>query len=344
MSIQPKAFGQSLESSIDSVLMKKYVSSSPGAVVLVSKKGKPVYQKAFGLSNLESKTPMVTNNVFQLGSITKQFTAMAILMLVQDKKLDLHDTLNKFLPDYPDGKSITIHHLLTHTSGIRDFTKIKGLNDIATEELSAKELVDFFKDGPKDFPPGEKFEYCNAGYMLLGYIIELVSGKSYGDFVKENIFDRLKMDNSYYASHQKIIPDRAWGYDQKDSTYVNTRYISFSIPYAAGSLMSTVDDMLKWQEALNNNVLINEELTKKAFTNHTLNNGEQIEYGYGWHIKSLDGALSHEHGGSIFGFKSMGVYLPGQDVYVLALTNCGCNSPTEITREIATMALEYFRK
>lgn len=341
LSVQTKIFGQSLESRVDSLLNEKYSSSLPGAVFLVSKNGKTVYKKAFGLSNMESRTLMQTNNVFEIGSITKQFTAISILMLVENKKLRLNDPLSKFIPDYPNGNMITIHHLLTHTSGIRDFTKVKGLNAIAKEELSPKELVDFFKDEPMDFQSGEKFEYCNAGYMLLGYIIESITGKSYGDYVGENIFDKLKMDSSYYASHQKIIPNRALGYGMKNDDYVNRRYISFSIPYSSGSLMSSVDDMLKWQEAIKNHTLISEELTKKAFTNHTLNNGEQINYGYGWHIKSLDEVLSHEHGGSIFGFKSMGVYLPDDDIYIIALANCGCNSPTDTTRIIAKMAHEY---
>lgn len=134
LNIQSEIWGQTLEDKIDYILAQKYSSNSPGAVVLVSKNGKPVYQKAFGLSNLELNTPMAPNNVFQIGSITKQFTAISILMLAQDKKLGLDDTLDKFLSDYPNGNNITIHHLLTHTSGIRDFTKVKGLNDIAKEE------------------------------------------------------------------------------------------------------------------------------------------------------------------------------------------------------------------
>ncbi|MBL6447666.1 beta-lactamase family protein [Fulvivirga sp. 29W222] len=337
---QSKIYGQSIGSKIDSLLNNKYTDSSTGGVFLVSIDGKSIYKKAFGLSNLELKTPMKINNVFEIGSLTKQFTAISILILAEQGKLNLNDTIKKFIPDYPNGELITIHELLTHTSGIKDFTKVKGLNTIAKEDLTPNELIDFFKSEPMNFKPGEKFEYCNAGYILLGYIIELVSGKSYNDFVEQNIFKKLDMVNSYYASHDKIIPNRALGYSQKNDHYVNTRYISFSIPYSSGSLMSTVEDMLKWQKAIEKHILISEESTVKAFTNYRLNNGEPINYGYGWHIKSINGMPSYEHGGSIFGYKSMGVYLPDNDIYVIALSNCGCNSPTEVTRKIAEIVGE----
>ncbi|WP_268224058.1 serine hydrolase domain-containing protein [Sinomicrobium oceani] len=334
--------GQSLELKIDSVLNEKYKAHAPGGVFLVSRNGKTIYNKAFGLSDIELGTPMKTDNVFELGSITKQFTAISVLMLVDNGKLELDDTVSSYVPDYPNGEQITIHHLLTHTSGIKDFTRIKGLTAIAKEELSSEELINFFKNEPVDFPPGERYEYCNAGYMLLGYIIEVVSGKEYQDFVAHNIFERLGMHNSYYASHQKIIRNRASGYSEEGDHYVNNRYISFSIPFSAGALMSTVDDMLKWQEAVKKYTLLSRRLTKKVFTDHSLNNGKLTGYGYGWHINVLNGVRSFEHGGSIFGYKSMGVYLPDEDIYVIGLTNCSCNSPTEVSRTIAGIVQGYF--
>lgn len=333
--IQLNGYAQKTENKIDSLLNAKYANSLTGGVYLVSKGGKQIYKKAYGLSNLELETPMAINNVFEIGSITKQFTAVAILILVEQGKLKLDDKVSTYIPNYPNGDLITIHHLLTHTSGIKDFTKVKGLNKIAKEDLTAKELIDFFKEEPMNFAPGEKFEYSNAGYVLLGYIIEWVTGKRYGEFIEENIFKPLHMTNSYYGSHQKVIPNRASGYSKKDNQYKNNRYISFSIPFSSGSLLSTADDMLTWQESIKNYRLINEKSTKKVFTNYHLNNGKKIDYGYGWHIKTRNGIQVYEHGGSIFGFKSMGVYIPEYDIYVIALTNCGCNSPTKITKEIA---------
>jgi CubicO group peptidase (beta-lactamase class C family) len=334
-----KSYGQNLESNIDSLLLHKYPSNEPGATFLVSKNGNIIYNKAFGLANLELNFSMQKETVFEIGSMTKQFTAISILILMERGVLNLDDEITKYILDYPtNGNKITIHHLLTHTSGIKSFTSIKGINTIAKQDLTPLELIDFFKNEPIDFMPGEKFKYNNSGYVLLGYIIEKVSGQNYAQFVEEEIFKKLGMIASKYASHKDIIKNRASGYHKKDS-FINNRRISFTIPYASGSLMSNVIDMFKWQEALKNNELISRKATEKAFTNYALNNGENIDYGYGWHIKQTNGISVWEHGGAIFGFKSMGVYLPNEDIYVIGLNNCDCNSPTEITRQIAQLAI-----
>ncbi|TRZ43986.1 serine hydrolase domain-containing protein [Robertkochia solimangrovi] len=332
---------QGLASRVDSILLQKYHPEEPGASFLIAKDGNILYKKAFGLSNLELNVPMKPDDVFEIGSMTKQFTAVAILMLMESGKISLDDKLTQFIPDYPEGDHITIHHLLTHTSGIRDFTRVKGLNEISRADLSPEEFIDFFKNEPKDFQPGDYFKYSNAGYVLLGYIIEIVSGETYADYIEKHIFLKLNMTNSWYARHKKVIANRASGYHKKDDTYSNSNYISFSLPYAAGSLMSTVSDMMQWVEAIRNHRLISEKTTEMAFTNYSLNNGTLINYGYGWHIENLADQKSYEHGGSIFGFKSMGVYLPDSEIYVIGLTNCDCNSPTKITREIAELASKY---
>ncbi len=322
---------------IDSLLQKKYPSNAPGATFLISKNGNIIYEKAFGLANLELNVPMKTNNVFEIGSMTKQFTAISILMLMEKGKLDLDDEITKFIPGYPtNGNKITIHHLLTHTSGIKNFTSVKGLNAIAKKDLSPSELIDFFKDEPIDFIPGEKFKYNNSGYVILGHIIEKTTGMSYADFVEKQIFEKLEMTASQYASHREVIQNRASGYHNGNG-YINSRAISYTLPYSSGALMSNINDMLKWQEAIKNNLLISKKTTEKAFTNYTLNNGEHINYGYGWHVKTINGVTVREHGGAIFGFKSMGVSLPDEDIYVIGLNNCDCNSPTKITRRIAEL-------
>ena len=337
LTISFSSYAQDAESKIDSLLLEKYAPDAPGADFLIARNGEIIYKKAFGLANLEQGVPMKTDNVFEIGSMTKQFTAIAILMLAEQGKLQVDDEITKYIPDYPtQGHKITLHHLLTHTSGIKSFTSMKGLNDIANKDLTPLELTDFFKNETMDFAPGDQFKYNNSGYVILGYIIEKASGQTYADFVEEHIFKRLGMTSSQYASHKKVIQRRASGYRHRDA-YINTRHISFTIPYASGSLMSSIDDMFLWQEAIKNNVLISEETTEKAFTNYSLNNGEPINYGYGWHLKTNDGMLSREHGGSIFGFKSMGVYFPDSDIYVIGLTNCDCNSPTKVTRQIAEL-------
>ncbi len=190
-----------------------------------------------------------------------------------------------------------------------------------------------------DFLPGEKFKYNNSGYVILGYIIEKVTGHPYANFVEEQIFKKIGMTSSQYGSHREAIKNRASGYHNKNG-YVNRRQVSYSFAYSTGALMSTVNDMFTWQEAIKNNLLISKKTTDKAFSNYTLNNGEHINYGYGWHIKERNGISTREHGGHFFGFKSMGVYLPDYDIYVVGLNNCDCNSPTKITREIAELAMK----
>jgi CubicO group peptidase (beta-lactamase class C family) len=336
-----KIYAQTLESSIDSLLNAKYTEDAPGASFLISRNGNIIYKKAFGLANLELNVPMKTDNAFKIGSLTKQFTAISILMLMEQGKLNLDDEITKFIPDYPtNGNKITIHHLLTHTSGIKDYTRIKSLNEIAQKDLTPLELIDFSKNEPIDFVPGEEYKYNNSGYVILGYIIEKVTGQSYANFVEEQIFNKLEMTASQYASQRKVIKNRASGYQKKDS-YINRMDFSLTLAYSGGGLMSTVDDMFTWQEAIKNNLLISKETSEKAFTNYTLNNGEHTNYGYGWHIKAINNNQTFEHGGAIWGFKSMGVYLPDLDIYVLGLTNCLCNSPTKITREIAELVANY---
>ncbi|WP_374174975.1 serine hydrolase domain-containing protein [Flavobacterium tructae] len=333
-------FAQSLKTKIDQLIASKFQPENPGAVFLAVKKGEVVYRKAFGMANLEMDIKMKPESVFEIGSMTKQFTAVAVLMLAEQGKLKLDDEITKFIPDYPtNGNKITLHHLLTHTSGIKDFTGIKAIKDIARRDLSPKELVDFFKNEPVDFKPGEQYKYCNSGYVLLGYIIEIVSGQTYEEFVTRHIFKKIGMENTYYASHDKIIKSRVSGYRDREG-YVNTNYISFSIPYASGSILSTVDDLWKWQNAVRSNTLLSPAFTLKAFTNYQLNSKTNIDYGYGWHLEKVKNKMVYEHGGSIFGFKSMGIYEPTEQVYVVGLSNCDCNSPTAITKEIASLLID----
>lgn len=332
------------EKKMDSIIQTEFRNTNePGGVFLIAQHGKKLYQKAFGKANLELNVNMTPDQVFQIGSMTKQFTAVAILMLEQQGKLNVNDPVSQYIKDYPNGDKITVHHLLTHTSGIKDFTKMKSISSIAQKEMKPEEMVNFFKNEPVDFVPGEKFDYNNSGYVVLGYIIELVSGTSYEDFIKKNIFEKAGMNHSYYASDRKVIPQRAYGYHKKEQGFVNKTVISFSVPFSSGSLMSTTDDMLKWQQALNQNLLLNSKETQKAFQKYKLNNSEEFTYGYGWHLKEINGIPDREHGGSVFGFKSMGIYIPDEDIYVIGLSNCDCHSPTEITRNIAKATLNEIK-
>lgn len=331
---------QSIEIQIDNLIKKQFKSNETGVSALVAKNGKVIYRKAFGKANLELDVDMTSDNVFQVGSITKQFTSVSILMLLEEGKLNLEDEITKFIPDYPTkGQKITVHHLLTHTSGIKSYTAMQSFGEIFTIDQSPLKFIEFFKNEPMDFNPGEKYMYNNSGYFLLGYIIEKVSGMSYSKFIQERIFEKIDMKNSYYGSQTKLIKNRASGY-QKREVFSNAQYISLTLPYAAGSIMSTVDDLFKWQTAITNDVFVKEVTIDKAFTNYTLNNGDKINYGYGWSIDELNNVPTIEHGGAIPGYLSMGVFVPSKNVYVIVFSNCGCKSPTNVALEIAALAID----
>jgi CubicO group peptidase (beta-lactamase class C family) len=331
---------QNLEQAVDAILSEQYEHDGPGATALIYKNGEVIYRKGFGYANIELGVKMQPEHVFEIGSITKQFTAIAILILEEQGKLKVEDEITKFIPDYPtNGKIITIHHLLNHTSGIKSYTAMQSFRKLARTDMTPTELIDVFKNEPMDFDPGEQYRYNNSGYILLGHIIEVITGESYEDFVRKNFFDKLGMKNSHYGSHGKIIKNRAYGYQDRGG-YVNADYLSMTLPYAAGSLMSSVDDLLIWQKALNTYQLISKETYKKAINGSILNNGEKIGYGYGLQAGTIQGSKSISHGGGIFGYTTQGIYMPEEDVFVSVLTNCDCNSPGNYANKIAAIAID----
>ena len=330
---------QNIEKEVDAILSEQYEHNGPGATALIYKDGEVIYRKGFGYANLELDVKMQPEHVFEIGSITKQFTAIAILMLEEQGKLKVEDEITKYIPDYPtNGKTITIHHLLNHTSGIKSYTAIESFREQARVDFTPTELIDVFKNQPMDFDPGEQYRYNNSGYVILGYIIELITGESYEAFVQKNFFDKLGMKNTHYGSHEKIIKNRAYGYQNRDG-YVNADYLSMSLPYAAGAIISNVDDLLIWQKALNNHELISKETYEKAINGSSLNNGDYIGYGYGLQAGRIQGSKSITHGGGIFGYTTQGIYLPDEDVFVSVLTNCDCNSPGNYATKIAAIVI-----
>ncbi|AXT19450.1 DUF3471 domain-containing protein [Flavobacteriaceae bacterium AU392] len=331
---------QNLETQINNYINSVYKPNESGATVLVGKGGKTIYRKAFGLSNLELETKMKPENVFEIGSITKQFTAIAILMLEEQGKLKVTDNITKYISDYPtQGATITIHNLLNHTSGIKDYTSMENFIKLVRTDMSPTELIDVFKNEPMDFRPGERFLYSNSGYVLLGHIIEIVSGQSYEGFIEKYIFDKIEMSSSTYGKTKQIIKNRASGYQQNGNDYVNSEYLSLTLAYAAGALMSNIDDLYKWQKALNTNQLITRKSYEKAINGSTLNNGEHITYGYGLDTNNIQGSKSISHNGSTLGYATMGIYMPEEDVFVSVLTNCDCKSPDAIANKIAALVI-----
>jgi len=338
--LTPSLYSQSLDQKIDAIASHMYPEDGPGVSILVAKDGEPIYQQAFGLASLELNIPMETKNVFEIGSITKQFTAVAILMLEEQGKLSVNDDILKYIPDYPtNGKTITIHNLLNHTSGIKSYTSMPSFQKLAAIDMTPTELIDKFKNEPMDFDPGEEFKYNNSGYILLGHIIEVVSKMTYEDYIEKNIFEKLGMSNSYYGSNSQLIPNRADGYQGGPNGFANSNYLSMTLPYAAGSLMSTTNDLLTWQNALNNHILISNSSYEKAIHGSTLNNGEHIDYGYGLTEGKISGSTAIQHGGGIFGYTTMGIYFPGERVFVSALSNCNCKDVSSLAERIGAIVI-----
>ncbi len=333
---------QTLAGQIDASLARHYPANAPGATVLVLKDGKTVLRKAYGLANVQANTPMTADMSLRIGSITKQFTAVAIMMLVEDGKLKLSDDITKFLPDYPTrGKKITLEHLLTHTSGIVSYTGKPGFTAIINKDMPLAALIDTFKNDPLEFEPGSKFAYNNSGYVLLGAIIEKLSGQPYADFVAQRIFVPTGMTQTAYEGHERTPPRRAPGYGKKDGIVVPAMPMSMTLPHAAGALVSTVDDLGSWDTALQAGKLISKASLAKVNTPYRLSDGKSTGYGYGWGIATLQGRPAISHGGGINGYRSYAVRLSDDKLYVALLTNteAPAEAPDTIATRVAALAV-----
>jgi CubicO group peptidase (beta-lactamase class C family) len=334
----PKA----MEAAFDKLLRQRYPDGGSGCAALVAKEGKILYHKAFGMASIELGVPMQPGQVFRIGSITKQFTAVAILQLMEQGKLSLQDELPKFIPDYPtQGQRITVEHLLTHTSGIRSYTDMENFGDSITLDVTPLRMIARFRNEPLDFPPGTEWNYSNSGYFLLGYIIEQVSGQTYEQYIEENFFKPLGMKDSRYGSDTEIIPGRAAGYEWDGSGLINAPAMSMTQPYAAGSIQSTVEDLFLWHQALLAGKVIKRETLERAWTEYKLADGSGTHYGYGWSLGDLRGSRTVEHGGGINGFITESLYVPDADLFVAVFTNSthGATSPQQPAAKIAAYAL-----
>jgi D-alanyl-D-alanine carboxypeptidase len=331
-----------LTAAIDDIMSKTYKPDHPGAAVIAVKDGKVVFRKGYGMANLELGVPIRPEMVFRLGSITKQFTTVAILMLAEQGKLSVTDEITKYLPDFPtQGHKITIENLLTHTSGVKNYTSLPEWLPLWRKDMTVTDLIALFKDKPLDFAPGEKWSYSNSGYILLGAIIEKVSGQKYEDFIEKRIFAPIGMTHSFYDHTDRLIPGRVQGYSKDKDGFVNCAYLSMTQPYSAGSLASSVDDLALWDQALYTEKLVKQESLKRAWTTFHLNNGKPTNYGYGWGISLLDRHPVIAHDGGINGFATSGLRLPEIHGYVAVLTNLDSaeTGPDDAAAKIALLLL-----
>lgn len=329
-----------LATEYDKILTEQFKPGETGCAALVAKNGQVIYHKAFGMANLELNVPMQPEMVFRIGSITKQFTAIAILQLMEQGKLSLQDDITKFIPDYPtQAYTITIEHLLTHTSGIKSYTGMTDYMKNVRIDMKPEELIDMFKNQPMEFAPGTKWNYNNSGYFLLGYIIEKVTGKTYAEYIQENFFTPLGMTSTCYGSDTRIIMNRASGYQPGKDGPVNSDYCSMTQPYSAGAIMSTVGDLFKWHQAVHSYQLVKKETLEKAFTEYKLKDGKGTHYGYGYFLSQLQGSPTIEHGGGIFGYLTSSVYLPEEDVFIALFSNNTGKNPEFSALQMAAIAM-----
>jgi CubicO group peptidase (beta-lactamase class C family) len=329
-----------LAAALDAELSAAYKPGEPGAAVIVVRDGRTVLRKAYGMASLELGVPMRPEHVFRIGSITKQFTAAAILILAQQGKLGLQDPITRHLPDYPmHSQTITIEHLLTHTSGIRSYTGMPSFWKTMAIDEDLTGMIATFKDEPLEFDPGSKWRYNNSGYFLLGAIIEKVSGQGYAEFLQKNVFAPLGMTHTFYGDNEPIVPNRVQGYRRDGERLVNAAYLSMKKPYAAGSLLSNVDDLALWDASLYTEKLLTVESKRRAFTAYRLSDGRSTHYGLGWGIGEKDGRPTISHGGGINGFLTQAIRIPDARVFVALLTNREFEpGPAPLVRRLAARA------
>jgi CubicO group peptidase (beta-lactamase class C family) len=327
---------------IDAAIGQAYKPNEPGAVVLVAKDGKTIFRKAYGLADAAKGTHMTPDMQLRLGSITKQFTSTAILMLVDEGKIKLDDDITRFIPDYPTrGKRITVEQLLNHTSGIASYTSQPDFPAHMTEDFTVAAMIDRFKNLPLDFEPGSSYRYNNSGYFLLGAIIEKVSGLAYADFLDQRIFKPLGMYDTAYEGKQHGKATFAAGHTKGEKGFEPSAPLSMTQPYAAGALVSTVDDLARWDVAVASGKLLKPATWQRAFAKTTLTTGKVSDYAYGWVNGAVRGVPTIEHDGGINGFNTYAMRVPSAHVYIVVLrnTDSGTTNPAIVVKKLAALAV-----
>jgi CubicO group peptidase (beta-lactamase class C family) len=297
---------------------------------LVAKNGNILLNKGYGYRNATDKVANNEQTIFQLGSVTKQFTSAVILKLQEEKKLSVSDKLSKYFPGYPKGDSITIEQLLTHTSGIYNYTNDgKFMANEVTKPSNREMMMALFKDKPLDFSPGTNWSYSNSGYSLLGYIIEAVTKQSYEQAVRKYIFTPLRMTHSGFDFTHLKSNEKAIGYFKlNDKEKEEAPIVDSSVSFSAGAIYSTTGDLYLWHEALQKNNILSREQQEKAYT------PVKNRYGYGWSIDSIEGKRRVSHGGGIHGFITTIARVPEDDICIVLLSNASNTTLGEISKSI----------
>ncbi|NZA26204.1 serine hydrolase [Luteimonas sp. SJ-92] len=300
---------------------------APGMAVLVARGDEVLFRGACGRASLELDVPLAPEQVFRIGSVTKQMSAAAVLKLAEDGRLALHEPLTKYVPGYPGGDAITVAMLLDHTSGIRSYTDIPGaMAGPVRLDVTTAELIDAFKDQQPDFAPGEGWSYNNSGYVLVGAVIEAASGMSWHAYLQDALFAPLGMAHTRYGNAAEgVIPGHVSGYTRIGERWAAANPLSMTQPHAAGALVSTVDDLLRWNRALHAGRVLHEDSYRRMVT--PAGKAAEHDYGYGIVAGTLRGQPVLQHGGGIFGFSSYLLYLPDSDLSVAVLYNADAGRP-----------------
>lgn len=315
---------------------------APGLSVGVSRGGETVFAEGFGLADLEHRVPATADTVYRIGSVTKQFTAAATMALVEDGRLDLDADLRDYLPDYDaQGFSIPVERLLNHTSGIKGYTEMEEFWAQARLDLDHEAMTALFGGAPFEFEPGDRYQYNNSGYYLLGVLIEQLSGTTYTGFLEERFFRPLGLERTRYLDNAPIVPDRAAGYEPDgEGGFRNDEPISMRLPYAAGSLGASVRDLLAWQRALVAGEAVSPASYERMTAPGELVGGAEVPYGYGLALGREHGLAKVSHGGGINGFRAQLAYYPEVELGIAVLINSGGGRPGLLENRIARAVLE----
>jgi len=316
-------------------------NTHPGFAVLVSRDNEILFQRAYGMANVKTKRAITNETPFRIGSITKQFTAAAILKLQEQGKLKIHDPLTNFFPDWPNGENITLHHLLTHTSGLSSYTSHSRFQSQVRKPVDMLGLISSMQKAKVYFAPGEDWSYCNSGYLLLGLIVEKVSGKSYGEFLRESLFRPLGMNQSGVHRKGNEPIGESLGYTKGLLGFKLANNWDMSWAGGAGALYSTTGDLHRWNVGLFGGKVLNEDSLRAAFKPAILNDGTKTDYGYGWAIENPGKEPTVIHGGGLEGFTSFMAYSSNRKMTIVVMSNTDSSyNPESIFLQLATLWAE----
>ena len=329
-----------MTAAFNDALTARFSMDAPGGAVLIARGNTILYEKAIGLADLSTKRALTTQHQFRIASVTKQFAAVAILQLAEAGKLKVTDEIQDHV-DFPAKEyPITIEHLLTHSSGIPDFTRTAAYTPEAyANAITLPELIALFADEPLEFAPGSRWSYSNSGYILLTAIIENVSSQSWSDYAREHLFETAGMTSSSAAIAGGPLDNEAVGYAEGEQGWEPAYPISLSWPRAAGCIRSTVRDLWAWNRSVFAGKLVGTAMLTNAHRPFQLSDGSTTDYGYGWFLQNVQGSPTIEHNGGIDGFTSASLYLPQEELYVAVLVNRQTGDATDLAPILAAIAL-----